>query len=133
MRTLKTHINKFVQALGWPEPVEYIKEPPIEVSPEPIVWYESVVAYSATLQVNVSPSPHACVFAMRYRICTGWHPIMLEGEPLRKRVSAVASFLALRWYETSEMRKVFRKLHPECRNYTWDRLQKDGPPYNCND
>jgi hypothetical protein len=89
------------------------------------------------LQINQAPNGQAinyvgAVYAMRYGICTGWHAFKLfaGAQQMAAEAAKVEDWLHRRWFETPDMRREFRQLHPECSNYSWSRIQQQGPPYS---
>jgi hypothetical protein len=89
------------------------------------------------LQFNEAPPGQTvvyvgAVYAMRYRLCSGWHRFTLFGTPeaMAQEATKLGQWLHRRWYETLPMRREFRRLHPECANYSWPRIRKQGPPYD---
>jgi hypothetical protein len=97
-------------------------------------WYESSpsdgVRNDFFLQVNEAPSGQAstyvgAVYAMRYRLCSGWHSCTLRStaEEQAAEIAHVDAWLHRRWYETAPMRREFRRLHPECAGYSWTRIR----------
>lgn len=97
------------------------------------VWYESDPSETGVwLQINENPTWCATVYAVRYRICTGFHRFVLKDKrQIEREAKRLATFLSREWFDSIESRRVFRRLHPECAGYTWDRLQRHGPPYYC--
>lgn len=109
--------------------------------PATTTWYESGVAEGRRsdffLQFNHAPHVDAdayvgAVYAMRYGICTGWHRFTLFTDPQRMQaeVAKVESWLAKRLFATLSSRRDFRRSHPECGNFSWRRIQEQGPPYS---
>lgn len=93
-------------------------------------WYAG--SYDdVAFQINENPPWYACVYAMRYRICTGWHRFTLHRNQSRLESEArrLREFMNCSWFAMTAKRREFRSLHPECANYTWRRLREEGPPY----
>jgi hypothetical protein len=133
-------LTQFAAALGW-QGLRLNQHSWLD-GDNPVIttWYESGTAEGTRsdlfLQVNEAPSGQTltyvgAVYAMRYRICSGWHPFtLLPNAQLAVEASKVEAWLHRRWFETLAMRRDFRRLHPECTNYSWSRIQKQGPPYS---
>jgi hypothetical protein len=83
------------------------------------------------LHMIENPPWYASVFALRYRICTGWHKFhpYVDAQKLGREARRLDNFLNRRWFTTIEKRREFRLLHPECAEYSWRRLREEGPPY----
>ena len=123
--------------LGWPDLRIYQHNCVDDGSPTVTTWYESGQSDGQRsdffLQINESPQGQAltyvgAIYAMRYRICSGWHRFKLSDS-----IEGVAPWLHRRWYDTLVMRRQFRSLHPECDNYSWARIRTQGPPYSQDD
>jgi hypothetical protein len=82
-------------------------------------------------QVNMMPVWHACVYAVRYRICTGWHVFRLYRDMglLRSEARRLAGFFRADWFLTLEGRRRFRARHPECASISWRMIHSEGFPY----
>jgi hypothetical protein len=121
-------IRKFASMLDW----QNLKEMRHVMDTETeIVWYESVHGHNL-LQINTIPCLCGCVFALRSRICSGWHEIAISGDTkqIREEAARLSEWLHRSWFELKERRREYRSIHPECANYTQSRLREDGPPYN---
>ena len=96
-----------------------------------IMWYESGSLDDLLLQFNTQPSLCAEAFAMRFRICSGWHRVRFsrERKGLAQDVLILSDWLHRSWFESLEGRREYRRKHPECANYTWRRLRTEGPPH----
>jgi hypothetical protein len=133
-------LARFAAILGWPGLRMYQHCPDGDTSAV-TTWYESgesdVPRRDFFLQINEQPSGQistyvGAVYALRYRICSGWHSFTLYDAPKRQEEesSAVDEWLHRRWYDRPEMRREFRRLHPECAEYSWGRIRRQGPPYS---
>ena len=101
-------------------------------------WYESGESKGGRndffLQFNHSQNQEnsylGAVYALRFRICTGWHPFTLGGGvELEAETARLSGWLHRKWFSTLAMRRKFRELHPECQGYSWKRIRDEGPPY----
>jgi hypothetical protein len=134
-------LTQFASALGWQElrinQHRWLDGETLVVT----TWYESGTAEGRRsdlfLQLNEAPNGQAvnyvgAVYAMRYGICTGWHPFKLfdSAQEMAAEAANVEGWLHRRWFETLDSRREFRQLHPECCNYSWSRIQQQGPPYS---
>lgn len=97
-----------------------------------IEWYESGSMANILLQINSDPSYHAAIFAIRYRICPGWHAFSLSRSEKRQQSEAqrLESWLGRRWFESLDLRREYRRMHPECAGYSFKKLREVGPPYD---
>lgn len=137
MRRLTTRFERvklFASALRWKNMKQHRHVFPPEVrdqfSNKSIVWFEAGAFPECFLQINLLGGYKAAVYALKYRICTGWHPFVLGSTPQRIRAEArrLHSWLAADWFESPASRRALRKLHPECANYTWGRVEREGVP-----
>ena len=73
----------------------------------------------------------AAVYALRYRIYTGWHPFRLkpDGHCDADDLARLDGWLHRRWFDSLAGRREFRKLHPECSGWTWKRIGRERAPY----
>ena len=126
-------LNKWAHLLGWGDlhlkqhtlPAEIAHKVGFDV----LYWFECGKPSGILLQVNLLPQWQAAVYAMRYRICTGWHNFEFQNEPIRRREAArLHDVLAAEWFFDQAKRRIYRKMHPEYTGYTWRRLSEEGPP-----
>lgn len=134
-RSQLVRLQRFAAMLGWRSLREWthvVKDDEGSPSAGSVIrWYESGSMERMFLQINEAPCYQASVYAMRYRLCTGWHAFTLHGDARRmaEEAAKLEPWLHHRWFTTIEKRREFRRLHPECCNYTWRRLRQSGPPY----
>jgi hypothetical protein len=106
---------------------------------EVVRWYECGQStggrFDCFLQINEYGRPHAeqyeaAVYAIRFRLCTGWHRFRLFGdqEKLKREADRLADWLDWKWFGSIDGRRQFRQTHPECTGYSWAKLRRDGPP-----
>jgi hypothetical protein len=88
------------------------------------------------LQINEYPIGQTAtytmaVFAIRYRICTGWHSMKLvrDARSLDCEVERLVSWFHRSWFESSANRREYRKMHPECTGWSWKRIRNEPLPY----
>jgi len=83
------------------------------------------------LHINENPPWYACVYALRYRICTGWHWLYpyKDQRKLMREAKRLYGLLGRSWFTSAQRRREFRLIHPECADYSWSRLRKEGPPH----
>ena len=135
MRTLSppAAVQLFAETLGWPTPALHQRTLPTqgELPELAIEWYDVVCARGVALQINRLPTWCACVFAFRFRICTGWRQFTLSTQSSRMKTEAerLRPLLGHDVFVTASSRRAFRQRYPECSRYTWRRLQLVGPPY----
>jgi hypothetical protein len=94
-----------------------------------VFWYESGDRDSHVLQVNTYPHWYAAVFAIRFRIFTGWHRIPklpVKRFPKSQMQLAVELFHTCR-FDTVAGRRRYRKDHPETAGFTWAKIRALGP------
>lgn len=116
-----SHLRHFAGLLGW----ESLAKLTHRVSererreanlPRTIVWYESGEFDDLLLRINVMATPHAAVYAPRYRLCSLWHRFELGTTAAQRRAEAerLDAWLHRRWFERPAERRAYRRLHPEC-------------------
>jgi hypothetical protein len=133
----------FARALGWPRlrmhesAIEFDHKPG---KPTVVTWHESRpnrgLRDAPFLQINERSLGErqvysAAVYAIRFKICTGWHVFRLTSDlqfDLRE-AERLDGWLNRRWFECPLARREFRLNHPECANYTWSRIRTFGPPH----
>lgn len=95
-----------------------------------VVWYTAGSYDTAALQVNTHPELIACVFAIRFRLCSGWHllPTMNSEAAVRREAERLKPWLHASWFRSPIMRRHFREQHPECADWTWRRIREYGVP-----
>lgn len=104
-----------------------------------ITWYVSGQCEGGRndlfLQFNHTPKGHdsyvGAVYAIRFRICTGWHPFTLKAneQPIEQVANQLEGWLRRRWFSAQPLRRTYRRMHPECAGYSWRRIRAEGLPY----
>lgn len=131
-------LSLFALKLGWPDLRCW--QQAFENDGATVTWYEARESEGARgdlfLQINECPIGQtatytAAVYAIRYRICTGWHAMKLtpDGRCDDIEVKRLDSWLHRRWFDTPDNRRAFRRLHPECSGWTSKRIREEGFPY----
>ena len=89
------------------------------------------------LQTNPQLGAHPLLFgvsiyAMRYRLCSGWHGVLLRESPTDLEAEAMLAepWLARRHFDSPASRQTYHEAHPECGGYDWGRVREEGPPYS---
>ncbi len=97
-----------------------------------IRWYECGSHDNVLLQINECPQYSAAVYAIRYRICTGWHIFYpyKNVSKLRKEAERLREWFWVGWFSTVQNRRAFRRRHPECARYSWRRIREEGLPHD---
>jgi hypothetical protein len=131
-------LRRFADALGWEGLQAHAHL--LEGRPRQVVrWYEagdvSGERTHCALQINEHPigsteQYSAAVYCLRFRICSGWHVFgctcssqaLAEADRLR-------TWLDRAWLMSIERRRAYRLAHPECSNYTWQKLREVGEPH----
>lgn len=138
-------LRKFVRLLGWRTPLRRYEHrigadaPPVNLRGRVIRWYETGVSNGGKLDcfLTINEAPQGptltyagAVYAIRYRLCTGWHGFRLFATDvdLETEATRLAPWLAHEWFATLEKRRAFRQAHPECVGFTWRRIVNEGPP-----
>lgn len=129
------YLRRFAGMLGWRSIHAYehiVRDSLLVASGLSLIrWYESGSLEDILLQINLVPDYRAAVYAIRYKLCTGWHKFTLhkERDSLQQEADRVRKWLARSWFTSQRMRQRFRELHPECSGYSMKRLREAGPPY----
>jgi hypothetical protein len=136
IKVLYPRVNRFAFWLGWPDLVEYRHVVETDVAKllrkGDVIRLWSWGSYDdVALHINENPPWYGCVFALRFRLCTGWHRFypFMDGKKLKREADRLATFLHHRWFSSLECRREFRRQHPECADYSWRRLRQEGYPY----
>jgi hypothetical protein len=126
-------LGKLASLLGWPRLTRWqhrIREGVGDHSEQVVVWYDGGSVDDVLYQINLAPWPHAGVYAVRYRLCTGWHRVrslknsaMVKAEAMR-----LEEWLHARWFTTVEGRRAFRRLHPDASGWSWRRIREGKVP-----
>lgn len=128
-------IRRFIRLLGWPRPTygRHVVRGSLEPKQDGMIlrWYDSGNYDYALLEINLQPNVRACVFAIRYRLCTGWYEIspLISDHCLQNEVQRLDEYLAYKWFSSNKNRHRYRLLHPECSGWTWKRLRSESPPF----
>jgi hypothetical protein len=136
-----TSLTSFAKLLGWDDLRLYQHRGAAGDDANVATWYESGqsdgLGSDLFLQINEAPAGQVstyvgAVYALRYRICTGWHAFTLydDQERVAAEASSIAAWLHRSWWESAARRREFRRLHPECADYSWARIRAEGPPYD---
>ncbi|PHR85855.1 MAG: hypothetical protein COA78_38740 [Blastopirellula sp.] len=135
-------LSQFAALLGWSPLRVYqhtLDDRSTENSTSIITWYESEENISphtdCFLQINEHPigqthTYNAAVYAIRYRICTGWHQFTLHKSKRDQAAEAerIGQWLHKDWFTTLAKRREFRQLYPQCTGYSWKKIREVGPP-----
>lgn len=103
-------------------------------APQRIRWYEAGED-ECGLMITQAPLGQdetfaACVFAIRYRLCSGYHLFPLPSAAFAAtHQPRLHLWLAQSWFEDLDARRSYRRAHPECAGFTWRRLRECQAPY----
>ncbi len=136
-----TQLRRILHWLGW-EGLQ-MERAPVEKQSEsahPLMEYFFTIGEMDSqlyLQVNPLPLQHSrlygiCVYAMGYRLCSGWHGIIptCTDDAMRIQLDHVRSWIARDNFTSLNARREYRFKHPECKDWSWLRIQNNGgPPY----
>jgi hypothetical protein len=137
-------IRKLVGLWGWNRQIRCYKHRFVEKHPQArqqgrvLTWYEAGRSMGGGddcfLQINEYPQGQTvkyvgAVYAIRYRIFTGWHKFRLPNKDahLEREAHRLDEWLNWNWFASIKKRREFRRLHPECTGYTWHRIAQQGP------
>src|SRR5438045_69774 len=112
--------DQLCDTLGWPRP--RVCRDSFSPHSGEIVWYESGTRFTdLLLQVNTLPCWSACVYAIRYEICSGWY-VLVERDNVTPDIASIAAELKDRLlashFESAKSAGRFRERYPECANFT---------------
>ena len=130
------YVSELAEVLGWPQPRFFqhsLEGDAAERYGNQVVqWAESRIDGGVFLQINhhpVRPNEYSlCVYAMRYRICSGWRYLSLDtSKRQRTRVfRQLRPFYDLRHFEDAPLRSAYRSEFPDSQGWTWKRIQQEG-------
>jgi hypothetical protein len=118
--------------LGWPdlhrERRSFARISGQRNSNETITWYESGDLDDVYLIVNRRPVWCAAVYAIRFRIFSGWREFYLSADPAVREAEAnrLSPWLARQSFISRESRREYRKSNPECSHWSWRRVREAG-------
>src|ERR1043166_201908 len=72
-----------------------------------MIWFETPGMPDFGLQINIAPRWNAAVYAMRYRICSGWHRFVVtydDDDAFRQEANRLDVWLHKRWFTTPSRR-----------------------------
>ncbi len=133
-----TKLRRFCLGLGWDAPLVANRTPEElhDRGKHSLMRYfytmyetDSPICLQINPQTDLHPRLFAIsIFALRYRICTGWHGFMLDRN-MKREIVDVSRWAHASLFETVGSRKAFRESNPECCDYTWKRIRDFGGPY----
>lgn len=140
IQDIRERVDGVLRRLGWPKSqLCRLPEESEGVGALTLRHYFSIgeMDHPLYVQVNLEGAAHPLlamvgVYAMRYRICSGWHGVLLHESPdeLMAEADAAASWVAREHFDSAAARKAYRAAHPECDGWSWTRLRAEGgPPY----
>lgn len=116
-------LNRFANIWGWP-PLKRCHHV-MQNDGEVIVWWESKNNDDLFLQVNVQTQVEngflACVYACRYRICSGWYPFVASQDDRDNNAEAerLRDSLHFDRFATGKSRTAYRKQFPHAIGFMW--------------
>jgi hypothetical protein len=121
-------LNLLATWLGWGE-LEYGATDSPDMPK--VEWYEARKPHGVAFQINVQPVFGVAVYALRYRLVSGWHPFHLStiDDHILAEAWRLDQFVAYDWFRTIERRAQFRRRFPECKGWTAKRVKRDFAPY----
>jgi hypothetical protein len=138
-------LRRVARLLGWRSPIRRYqhrvreKEAPPKLQGTTLTWFEVGTAtggrHDCFLHINESPPGQTityigAVYAIRYRICTGWHKFRLfaDADDFEREALRLREWLAWEWFASPEKRRVFRRAHPMSTGYSWRAIRERGLP-----
>lgn len=119
-----TQIRKWAASLGWTDLKKWthsIPHPTGKLPPDLITWFECHLPNGAFLQINLRPRLQAAVYALKFRLFTGWHPISPQ-ERVTRPTTDPLDRLRVKWFQTPAARARFRIRYAECAGFTWNKV-----------
>jgi hypothetical protein len=131
-------LRTFARRLGW-SPLR-CRQQRFEDQKPLTTWYVSGnndgSRNAMFLQINECPIGQtaaytAAVYAIRYRICSGWHAVRLnkDSDQIRDEAERLDPWRHHRWFQSVANRRQYRIAHPECTGWSWKRVRHERPPY----
>lgn len=84
---------------------------------------------------QINPSPHgqsivfeAAIYAVRYRIYTGWHRFNLSESKVADLLVEFDAMFHIRWFESLAARRAYRSRFPQFTGFGWKEIRNAGPP-----
>lgn len=72
----------------------------------------------------------AAVYAMRFNVCSGWFPFVLNNTNFIPLLSLGSDYLHFRNFTDSQAAQTYCKTFPECGGYSWEKVRTLGVPYS---
>lgn len=72
----------------------------------------------------------AAVYALRFNVCSGWFPFVLNNTNFFPLMSSSLDYLHLRNFTSSHAAQTYCTLFPECGGYSWEKVRSLGVPYS---
>ena len=129
-------VSRFARLLGWKDLESNThtysrKAKSGETIVRVVRWFDYTSADDLRLQINETPCLSAAVYAIRFKICSGYYPILLDDEwaNVNDEAERLRSRLHRSCFTTQRARREFRKQWPQCTGFTWTRLREQGAPF----
>lgn len=129
-------VKDLAAMLGWPEPefFRYTLPPKIarEHGKKTFEWAECHARLGLKLQINCMPRSNVkytlCVYALRFRICSGWRGVKLHADPRRRQaeIDRILPYYEFANFTDANRRKAYRLRYPYVRGYTAARISAEG-------
>lgn len=127
---LAGRIIDLYHSLNWPTPlVECSELSGVAKSNRSCIYYIAGSLDDIAMQVNVAPYYSACVYALRYRLFSGWRRFdpYSSKQVWKYEIERLKGWLGRDFFSDAVGRRLYRSRHPECSNYSWTRIRKEGP------
>ena len=133
-------LQQFVEQLGWHGlRIQESVSPPAHSIPDGLSrYFYTIGEMDDGLYVQINPKPEfhprlfaMSVYAMRYRICSGWHAFLLPptSSVQNEELAKIEPWTGHARFDSQSARRDYRQRHPECAGYSWRRIRSEGPPY----
>jgi hypothetical protein len=133
-----SRLQRFCGELGWEAPLVMHRtstEFHDRQKPSLTRYFYTMYETNSPIYVQINPQTDQHprlfamnIYAMRYRLCTGWHGFMIDRNQ-SKEIPRVLPCLHAMNFTTQAGRALLRRTNPECTDYTWQRIRDSGPPY----
>jgi hypothetical protein len=134
-RSIEWALNKWALMLGWPPIVKHVEF----FDGITVVFYTSGECTSDRKHFALHVNQQSCgygvytasVYAIRYRMCSGWYQVRLSTRvaAINKEASRLHDVLAREWFDAYGMRRKYRNRHPHSTNWSWKRLGNEPQPF----
>ena len=133
-----TKLRRLCMELGWNAPLVTHRTPsesPDQRQPSLMRYFYTMYEMDSPIYLQINPQTDLhprlfaiSIFALRYRICTGWHGFIMDRN-VKREITRMSQWAHASLFATGQSRRAFRESNPECCGYTWKSVRDSGVPY----